>query len=462
MNTMLRRLLMPVGALVLVLLLAASAMLAELWFLLKPAPGEWSHAVRIGRVELAVSVPGLLRMATHPMAAPLIDGRSLGSPLGRWQWRAGTGQPLRGRCAPCRIHIAALGAQPLELAQARIEARREGAQGMRGTLWLGEGDDTLTLPWSAKLSAQGAQLVLTLDEVPAARMVRVFGTAMPEVAHVRIEGRVALKARARFGVGVAPLGAWQIEPRLEGLVVSGLGTERLAGAEAPAACRTVRSAAAMEGWLPRAVVAAEDQRFYEHPGYDLTELMAAFQRNQDRLSPGDPTLAPHGASTITQQLAKLLVTGSDRSAARKLRELLYAVEMERTLGKGRILQLYLALAPWGDGVCGAARAAEAHLGRSVDTLGPVASAWLASLLTNPQRQLQALAAGAEPDRQRLRRILEDMRPMHRLQREKALEQLASWQPPMQRPGLIVAPKRVPLPQLVMPIAPAQLASAPLH
>ncbi len=57
-----------------------------------------------------------------------------------------------------------------------------------------------------------------------------------------------------------------------------------------------------------------------------------------------------------------MVAGDERSASRKLRELLYAVEMERTLGKARILQLYLALAPWGDGVCGAERAVRLHLG----------------------------------------------------------------------------------------------------
>ena len=61
-------------------------------------------------------------------------------------------------------------------------------------------------------------------------------------------------------------------------------------------------------------------------------------------APGTPL---RGASTLSQQVAKLLVTGGERSPVRKLRELLYAVEMEQTLGKARILRLYLDNAPWG-------------------------------------------------------------------------------------------------------------------
>jgi membrane peptidoglycan carboxypeptidase len=134
--------------------------------------------------------------------------------------------------------------------------------------------------------------------------------------------------------------------------VSGLGTERLLTAQLPPACRTgAADATPLGGWLPRALVAAEDARFWEHPGYEIEHLLAAGAHNQRDGS------ALRGASTLTQQLAKLTITGDDRSAARKLRELLYAVEMERTLGKARILQMYLALAPWGDGVCGAERAA---------------------------------------------------------------------------------------------------------
>jgi hypothetical protein len=89
-------------------------------------------------------------------------------------------------------------------------------------------------------------------------------------------------------------------------------------------------------------------------------------------------------------------------------------------------------------VCGAAQAAQAHLGRDVNHLGPVASAWLASLLTNPDAQLQALRAGAAPDPARLEHILRGMRPMPGAARRKALEQMVAWRPPLGRSAVAVA------------------------
>jgi membrane peptidoglycan carboxypeptidase len=169
-------------------------------------------------------------------------------------------------------------------------------------------------------------------------------------------------------------------------------------------------------------VAAEDARFYEHPGYRIDDLLAAWQHN---LRDGAPL---RGGSTLTQQLAKLTITGDDRSASRKLRELLYAVEMERTLGKARILQLYLALAPWGDGVCGAERAAQVYLGKSASKVGPVSAAWLVSLLRNPEAQLARYARSREIDRERVRQIVAGMRPMNSTQRILANEQLQEWLP----------------------------------
>ena len=92
-----------------------------------------------------------------------------------------------------------------------------------------------------------------------------------------------------------------------------------------------------------------------------------------------------GGSTLTQQLARLLVTGGERSAERKLRELLYAVEMEQTLGKPRILRLYLDNAPWGvdasGGLCGAEAAARHYFRRAAVRLEPAQAVWLAAMLT---------------------------------------------------------------------------------
>jgi hypothetical protein len=104
--------------------------------------------------------------------------------------------------------------------------------------------------------------------------------------------------------------------------------------------------------------------------------------------------------------------------------------MERTLGKARVLQLYLALAPWGGGVCGAERAVRVHLGqREASTIGPLAAAWLASLLPQPDALLRAEQQRAQVDAVRVSRVIAAMRPMNAQQRDKALASLASWSPP---------------------------------
>jgi membrane peptidoglycan carboxypeptidase len=203
--------------------------------------------------------------------------------------------------------------------------------------------------------------------------------------------------------------------------VYGLGTEALQGALPPARCGP--APALIEGWLPHAVVAAEDQRFHQHPGYDLAEWLAAWQHNTAHRGG-----APLGASTLTQQLAKLLFTGGERSSTRKLREWLYAVEMERTLGKGRILQLYLAAAPWGDGVCGAEAAARQHLGRPTARLTPREAAWLASLLHNPDRALQRWRDSASIDTERAAFVLNGMARLPPARKRKEIEALQTWQP----------------------------------
>ena len=173
--------------------------------------------------------------------------------------------------------------------------------------------------------------------------------------------------------------------------MQGLGTEAWAQAQSqcsqglPASAK--RATLRADSLLARAVLAAEDQRFYEHPGYDLVEMNKALRSNQD-----DRKRAQHplrGASTLSQQVAKLLVTGGERSPVRKLRELLYAVEMEQTLGKARILHLYLSHAPWGATVCGAQAAAHTYFGKRADQLSAAQAVWLAAMLHNPALEARA-------------------------------------------------------------------------
>ena len=393
---------------------------------LAPGSAAWTLPLRVtvfGQpVQRDASVPVLLRLATHPLAAFAIDGRHVDTAHGRWQLSAGSSEGLVATCAPCRLSLAALGPAPLVLERVQLAISADGGDQYHGTLRLGAPPHTLALLWRGHINRAGRmQLDATLPTTPLQHAVQVFGSALPERASVQVDGSLSLALSARL-----PEGPWRVQPRIDGFAVHGLGTERLLDLQRPAACRdgSDGSIASVAGWLPRAVVAAEDQRFFDHPGYDLAALTDAWQNNQQ------PGAALAGASTLSQQLAKRVYTGDDRSAARKLRELLYAVEMERTLGKARILQLYLALAPWGDGVCGAERAVRVHLGqRDASAVGPVAAAWLASLLPQPDALLRAEQQRGEVDSERVARVIEAMRPMNAARREKAQSTLPFWSPP---------------------------------
>jgi len=131
--------------------------------------------------------------------------------------------------------------------------------------------------------------------------------------------------------------------------------------------------------LRRAVVAAEDARFVEHDGFDWDMIQQALQRNERE------GRIVTGASTISQQLAKNLFLSGERSWLRKAQEAIITWMLERSLSKRRILELYLNVAEWGDGVFGAEAAARYHFGVPAAALGPEEAAWLAVILPSPRR-----------------------------------------------------------------------------
>jgi monofunctional biosynthetic peptidoglycan transglycosylase len=131
--------------------------------------------------------------------------------------------------------------------------------------------------------------------------------------------------------------------------------------------------------LKRAVVAAEDARFLDHEGFDWEAIQKAMARNDRRGK------VVGGASTISQQLAKNLFLSGERSWLRKGQEAAITWMLERAMSKRRILELYLNVAEWGDGVFGAEAAARHHFGIPASALGPEHAAWLAVLLPSPLR-----------------------------------------------------------------------------
>lgn len=139
--------------------------------------------------------------------------------------------------------------------------------------------------------------------------------------------------------------------------------------------QTWRPLADMSSQLPLAVVAAEDQRFPEHHGFDLTEIGKAIQQTGKR---------PRGASTLTQQLAKNLFLWSGRSYLRKGLEAWFTVLIEATWPKRRIIEVYLNVVEFGDGIYGAEAAAQHFFRRPASRLGAEQAARLAAVLPNPK------------------------------------------------------------------------------
>ena len=130
--------------------------------------------------------------------------------------------------------------------------------------------------------------------------------------------------------------------------------------------------------LPIALVAAEDQKFPTHHGFDLQAIADAL----DEAEEGERL---RGASTISQQTAKNLFLWNGRSFLRKGLEAYFTVLIELTWPKRRILEVYLNIAEFGDGVYGAQAAAQQFFGKPAAQLGARESALLASVLPNPKK-----------------------------------------------------------------------------
>ena len=138
-----------------------------------------------------------------------------------------------------------------------------------------------------------------------------------------------------------------------------------------------RRLGAISRYLRAAVVYAEDYNFYRHDGIDWRAIEHAVTADWNK---GAMSV---GGSTITQQLAKNLYLSPRRSFIRKLREALIAFSLEDHLGKQRILELYLNVVEWGDGVFGAEAAAHRWFHHSAQTLTPAEAIRLAIALPNP-------------------------------------------------------------------------------
>ncbi|MEX1138751.1 MAG: monofunctional biosynthetic peptidoglycan transglycosylase [Bacteroidota bacterium] len=127
-----------------------------------------------------------------------------------------------------------------------------------------------------------------------------------------------------------------------------------------------------------AVVVAEDGRFWSHHGIDWFELKESILKNISQVR------AARGASTITQQLVKNLYLSPSKNPLRKFREWVLTWWMERTLRKSRILELYLNVIEWGNGIYGVQAASREYFGKNVTELTREEAARLAAIIPSPR------------------------------------------------------------------------------
>jgi monofunctional biosynthetic peptidoglycan transglycosylase len=173
--------------------------------------------------------------------------------------------------------------------------------------------------------------------------------------------------------------------------------------------------------LKRAVIVAEDSAFFEHEGVDLEQIRESMEVNFEQ------GRAARGGSTITQQLAKNLYLSPSRNPVRKLRELIIARRLEAALSKARILEIYLNVIEWGDGVWGAEAASRRYFGVPAASLSADQAALLAGAIINP-------------------RLLNPARPTSRLVRRQRII--------MRRMGGVTPPVPVPTNAPIVADAPA--------
>jgi len=140
-------------------------------------------------------------------------------------------------------------------------------------------------------------------------------------------------------------------------------------------------------YLTKAVIIAEDDKFWIHEGFDVEAIQKAIEKDLKARR------FKFGGITISQQLTRNLFLSPEKTPLRKLREAIITWKMERVLSKKRILELYLNVVEWGEGIFGIEAASRFYFGKPARDLNPEESARLAAVLPNPRKYR---ATGSQP------------------------------------------------------------------
>ena len=132
-------------------------------------------------------------------------------------------------------------------------------------------------------------------------------------------------------------------------------------------------------YLMKAIIIAEDDKFWSHKGFDLDAIQKALEKDLEKGT------FKFGGSTISQQLVKNLYLTPSKNPLRKAKETIITWRLERALNKRRILEIYLNVVEWGEGIFGIEAAAQHYYSKTAIALSPQEAARLAAVLPNPRR-----------------------------------------------------------------------------
>lgn len=369
------------------------------------------------RVQITLPYAGKVHIRGYPLMelATSVPGRRLLN-ASRWQSSHGTVifndhvDSVNIICDKCTFNIAELSSRPIELDRVSLTILDNHYQ-LSGLIKIRNLQHDVYISYVGQVNMQGVKLKWSLPKTTLVSLLAPLHSHSVVLQKAHVSGSITATGTLQW-----PSRAWSIYPELQGFEVTGLGTERLKYDALKYRCHATPSADIPETytwvteknmgrWLPKTVLIAEDAHFMQHPGYDM-EIIRNLVGSESRGKTLNSKIL--GGSTITQQLAKNFFTGGNHNWMRKLEELLYAVEMEHTLGKQRILALYLNTVDWGPNICGAHQAANIYFGRRPSQLTPVQAAWLAGIIRNPHRAWQEEYLPNNPNMKRLSWVMRYM------------------------------------------------------
>lgn len=324
-------------------------------------------------------------------------------------------------CSECRINHPRLSESPFLTSSARIKGKVVG-QKFTGTGQI----EGVIFPVDVRWQGSETKGTVILVKQSLSEIYKAVASIVPEYDEAEIGGEISGKISFSW-----PNFQLFIEPKISGFTVDGL-VDRTAYQYGPISYQAkdesgepinVVSGEGSPRWvpftelgshLPEAVLAMEDQSFFDHAGYNVKAISEATKHNRRE---GEDE---RGGSTITQQLAKNLFLSNQKTYARKLSELLFAVEMDRELGKLRILELYLNIVEWAPGVFGAQSASALYFNKKPSELLPEEAAWLATILRSPKRGFAQEFQKGRPNQILVKHVLEHMPSLSAADRAAAL------------------------------------------